>query len=90
MVQVCHQVATLGRAPADGKEVPVTGSADADTASMKRINSYTTVVTNKKAGKATTTLRRTISKDGKTLTITAKGTDGKGRPVNSVEVFDKR
>jgi hypothetical protein len=74
----------------DGKDVTVTGSADADTCSMRRIDANTTEVANKKAGKATTTLRRAVSKDGKTLTITAKGTDGQGRRVNSVEVFDKQ
>jgi hypothetical protein len=73
----------------DGKDVPVTGSADADTASMKRLNAYTTEVTNKKSGKVTTILRRVVSKDGKTLTITAKGTNAKGQPVNEVEVLDK-
>jgi hypothetical protein len=74
----------------DGKDFTVSGSVDADTGSMRRIDAYTTEVANKKAGKATTTLRRAVSKDGKTLTIRAKGTDGKGRPVNSVEVFDKQ
>ena len=74
----------------DGKDVTVTGSGDADTCSMKRIDANTTEVANKKAGKATTTLRRAVSKDGKTLTITAKGTDGQGRPVKSVEVLDKQ
>ena len=74
----------------DGKDFTVSGSADADTGSMRRIDAYTTETANKKAGKATTTLRRAVSKDGKTLTITAKGTDGQGRPVNSVEVFDKQ
>ena len=74
----------------DGKDVPVTGSADADTCSMRRIDANTTEVANKKAGKATTTLRRAVSKDGKTLTITAKGTDGQGRPAKSVEVLDKQ
>ncbi len=74
----------------DGKDFTVTGNADGDTGSMRRIDANTTEVANKKAGKATTTLRRAVSKDGKTLTITAKGTDGQGRPVNSVEVFDKQ
>ncbi len=74
----------------DGKDFTVSGSADADTGSMRRINASTTEVANKKAGKATTTLRRTVSKDGKTLTITAKGKDRQGRTVNSVEVFDKQ
>ena len=56
---------------------------------MKRLNAYTTEVTNKKSGKVTTILRRVVSKDGKTLTITAKRTNAKGQPVNEVEVLDK-
>jgi hypothetical protein len=74
----------------DGKDFAVTGSADADTGSMRRIDANTTEVANKKAGKATTTLRRAVSKECKTLMITAKGTDEQGRRVNSVEVFDKQ
>ncbi|MFY9531677.1 MAG: hypothetical protein WBC04_17285 [Candidatus Acidiferrales bacterium] len=74
----------------DGKDVPVTGTEDADTASMKRINASTTERTYKKAGKVTTTARRVVSKDGKTLTVTSKGTNAKGQPVNNVSVFDKQ
>jgi hypothetical protein len=74
----------------DGKDVPVTGNADADTASMKRINAYTTERTFKKAGKVTTTARRVVSKDGKTLTVTSKGTNAKGQRVNNVSVFDRQ
>jgi hypothetical protein len=74
----------------DGKDVPVTGAEDADTASMKRINAYTTERAYKKAGKVTTTARRVVSKDGKTLTVTSKGTNAKGQAVNNVSVLDKQ
>jgi hypothetical protein len=33
---------------------------------------------------------RTVSKDGKTLTSTAKGTDAEGKPYNNGEVFDNK
>jgi CTP-dependent riboflavin kinase len=33
---------------------------------------------------------RVISKDGKVMTITTKGTNAKGQAFNDVEVFDKR
>jgi hypothetical protein len=36
------------------------------------------------------TSTRVVSKDGKTLTLTAKGTNAKGQAVNDVLVFDKR
>ncbi len=74
----------------DGKDVSVTGSEDADTASMKRIDAYTTERTYKKGGRVTNTARRVVSKDGKALTVTAKGTNAKGQSVNNVAVFDKQ
>ena len=33
---------------------------------------------------------RSISRDGKVMTITTKGTDAKGQAVNDAEVFEKR
>ena len=33
---------------------------------------------------------RTISPDGKVMTIVTKGSDAKGQTVNNVEVFDRR
>jgi hypothetical protein len=40
-------------------------------------------------GTGTMTDRGVISKDGKTLTVTATGTNGKGQPVHDVLVFEK-
>lgn len=73
----------------DGKDRPQTGNPDADTLSLKRIDAYTTEFTQKKGGKAVITGTRTISKDGKTMTITTKGTNAKGQTIDDVEVFDK-
>ena len=74
----------------DGKEYPVTGNAPFDTISMKQIdaNTYTSVVS-KKGGKYQTTGRTVISKDGKTSTLTAKGTDADGKPLTQTIVYDK-
>jgi hypothetical protein len=33
---------------------------------------------------------RVVSKDGKTLTITTKGTNAKGQAYTDVELFDKK
>ena len=74
----------------DGKDSPVKGVPEADVVSMKRIDASTTERTWKKAGKVTNTARRVVSKDGKTLTITSKGTNAQGQPVNDVEVYDKQ
>ena len=74
----------------DGKDRPVTGNDDADMLSLKRIDAFSSEFTQKRAGKVVLTGMRTISKDGKTMTITTKGTNAKGQPLNEVEVFEKR
>ncbi len=74
----------------DGKEHPETGNPDADSLLVKRIDSYTTEFTEKKAGKVVTTGTRAISRDGKVMTITTKGTNAKGQAINEVVVYDKR
>jgi hypothetical protein len=74
----------------DGKDRPATGSPDADALSLKRIDAFTAEFTRKKAGKVVATGTRVISKDGKVMTITTKGTNAKGQAFNDVEVFDKR
>ena len=74
----------------DGKDYPITGDPDRDSTTMKRIDAYTTEVAGKKAGKATMTFRRVVSKDGKTVTITGTGTNAKGQKVNNVAVYDKQ
>jgi hypothetical protein len=73
----------------DGKDAPLTGSATADTVSLRRINANTVERTDKKAGKVVQTITRVLSADGKTLTITAKGTDAQGRAVNNVTIYEK-
>ena len=74
----------------DGKDYPITGTPNVDTVSLKRIDSYTTVTTNKKAGKITTTIRSVVSRDGKTLTTTTTGTNATGAKINNVRVWDKQ
>jgi hypothetical protein len=74
----------------DGKDYPVTGNPNADTISLKRINAYTSEATLKKSGKVTTTARRVVSKDGKILTLTLKGTNAQGQKVNTISVYDKQ
>lgn len=75
----------------DGKDVHVTGNVPYDTASVKQVN----------ANKFTYQLKQTngpfrdegsivISKDGKTMTMTAKGTDSEGKAYTSTDVYDKQ
>lgn len=74
----------------DGKDYPVTGDGNADTRSYKEVNDHTLMLTNKKDGKAVITGRIAVSPDGKTRTVTLKGTDSNGKKVSSTAVYDKQ
>jgi len=74
----------------DGKDYPVTGAADYDTVSLKRIDADTMESTNKKNGQVVTTIRSVVSKDGTTRTSTWSGKDSKGTSENWISVFDKQ
>ena len=74
----------------DGKDYLFTGNPNADTISLKRIDDFTIEATTKKAGKVVSSGTRRVSKDGKVMTITLKGTNAKGEPVSNTLVFDKR
>ena len=74
----------------NGKDYPITGSPDLDSASGKQVDSNTAEFTLKKGGKAVGTLSRTVSKDGKTLTSTSKVTSATGERFENVSVFDKQ
>jgi hypothetical protein len=77
----------------DGKESPISGAGfpnGADTTAVKRINANTSTSTGTKAGKVVWTRTLVVSKDGKVMTITGKGTDGQGQPTSSKAVWDKQ
>jgi hypothetical protein len=74
----------------DGKDYPLVGSQTADKVSLKRVDARTTDRTDKKDGKVAATLHRVVSRDGKTMTVTVKGTNAQGQPTNNVLVFDKQ
>jgi hypothetical protein len=46
--------------------------------------------TNKKGGKVVRTGTHVVSKDGKVMTATSKGTDAQGQPTSMVLVYDKQ
>jgi hypothetical protein len=73
----------------DGKDAPVTGNPLADMVSMQKVDDATGRSTFKKDGKETAANVRTISADGKTLTITSTGTTADGKPRKDVQVFEK-
>jgi hypothetical protein len=74
----------------DGKDYPYTGTPSADTISVTPVDASTANWTTKKAGKVVLTGTRAVSKDGKVMTISGKGTDSQGQPVEVNMVFDKR
>ncbi|MDA1095324.1 MAG: hypothetical protein O3A25_18990 [Acidobacteria bacterium] len=84
------RAATAYTANYDGKDVPVTGVATVDTTSLKRINVNTWVQTRKKGGKVVVTLTDVVSADGKSMTVTFKGTNAQGQAFTNVAVFDKQ
>ena len=57
---------------------------------LKQIDARTVEVIQKKAGKPTLTVRRTVSPDGKTLTITSSGKNAAGATVTNVAVYDRK
>ena len=73
----------------DGKDNPVKGDPNRDTAALKKIDDYTIEITNKKGGKVTTVVRAVFSRDGKTRTQTATGTNAQGIKVNNSTVYEK-
>lgn len=76
----------------DGKSYPITGSgpygADAISVNLTSPNTIKSTLT--RGGKVVATGTSVVSKDGKSLTITAKGTDEKGKTSGSTVVYDKQ
>ena len=74
----------------DGKDYAISGSADFDSLSLKRVDDLTVESVQKKGGKAVGTTTRTVSKDGKVLTLTSKGHAASGGTYDNVMVFDRK
>lgn len=74
----------------DGKEYPSTGNPNEDMRSLKQLDDHTLQVVSKKGGKVVLTGRVVVSSDGKTRTVTVKGTDAQGKKFASTAVYDKQ
>jgi hypothetical protein len=74
----------------DGKPYPVSGNPDFDMISLMRVDASTTNITQIRAGATVGTGVRTVSKDGKTLTVAVKGTRANGGKFDDVSVFDRQ
>jgi hypothetical protein len=73
----------------DGKAYKATGNLPWDSAAYKMVNEYTNDITTWKNGKVAWTGRITVSKDGKSRTVTINGTDANGKKFTSKSVYDK-
>ena len=75
----------------DGKDYPMTGNGrNGDVVAGTRIDANTVNFTYKKGGKVTITQTSVASSDGKTYTVTAKGTNTLGQTVNTVAVYERQ
>jgi hypothetical protein len=80
----------------DGKPYPVKSTIDGkpspnqDSVTWKKIDDYTYENVAMLKGKALTTTRVTISRDGKTRTNTVTGQDAQGRTINNTVVYEKQ
>ena len=74
----------------DGSDAQVQGAQTPTTRFLRRIDDRTYEDGDKVNGKATVTRRLVIAQDGKTLTVTTKGTNAEGQAVNNVVVFEKQ
>ncbi len=76
--------------PRDGKDVPVTGNPNYDTAAATQTSPTAGSIVYKKGGKTVVTITTEVSKDGKTMTGTTKGMNAAGKKVNNVAIYDKQ
>lgn len=74
----------------DGKDIPVTGSSEYDAFSLKKTNGTTVKAQIKKGGKVVGNATRTVSGQGKVLTLSTAMKTAKGGTTHDVAVFDKQ
>jgi len=74
----------------NGKDYPSMGNLDFDSLSGMQIDTNTAEFTLKRAGKAVGTIRRTVSKDGQTLTMNFVLMNANGVQTSALTVFDKQ
>lgn len=74
----------------DGKDVAVTGNSPyGDTTALTRIDANTTRTVYKNKGKVTVIQMSVVSADGKTRTVTTKGTNPAGQAVDNLSFYER-
>jgi len=74
----------------NGKDYPSMGNSDFDSLSGMQIDTSTVEFTLKRAGNPVGKIRRTVSKDGQTLTINFVLTNTNGVQTSALTIFDKQ
>jgi hypothetical protein len=74
----------------DGKDYPMTGSANYDTLNAVRVDALTVKSEEKRDGKVVGIAIRKVSADGTVMTITDDGTNRKGEKFSQVLVFERQ
>jgi hypothetical protein len=74
----------------DGKDYAYAGSPIFDSLSLERVDANTVKAIQKRGGKPVGTTVRTVSADGKVLTLVTKGTTATGVAYDDTTVFDKQ
>jgi hypothetical protein len=74
----------------DGRDYPMVGSANYDTLNAVRVDARTVRSEEKRGGVVVGIAVRTVSPDGRVLTITDEGTNRRGLAFSQTLVFDRQ
>ena len=74
----------------DGKDYPYKGIGGTDSVSLRRIDQFSVERVDKRRGVIVQIQRRTISSDGRVMTVTRDATGRRGRALSSVAVYTRQ
>ena len=75
----------------DGKDHPVTGNSPfGDVVALTQVDAKTVRIVNKKDGKVLSTQMSVVSNDGKTRTVTMKGTNALGQALDASMTYQRQ
>ena len=73
----------------DGKDYSITGTPNFDTLTLKQVDANKVESQQKLGGKVIGKTTRTVSDDGKVLTLKSKGTGADGKAYENEQVYDR-
>ncbi|SRR6266446_44186 len=74
----------------DGKDYPITGSTEADTIAVQRVNPRTLKTTSKKNGKVVGNNTVVVAPDGKITTVEFSHNEADGKKTMGTAVYDRQ